>query len=178
MHPICQHRAAGGSKIEGGVPTKIDYRKKGTLLLTSLLEDLDRCPFSLSWLKLDGTGVDWFHSIYQGHLFLHEHDRVREWLMVVVSQLVAFSRHAGKTGDRVPICGNPFLQNYGQDWAWKSTLATPEPPSLRVAVQPKQRRNGRLTGSSPRRSASCAFGLAPHAPEREASRGRVSAGSA
>ena len=27
--------------LEEGSPTKIDYRKKGTLVLTSLLEDLD-----------------------------------------------------------------------------------------------------------------------------------------
>ena len=37
-------RQSGPSTVSflGGSPTKIDYRKKGTLILTSLLEDLDQ----------------------------------------------------------------------------------------------------------------------------------------
>ena len=32
----------------GGFPTEIDYRKKGTLILTSLLEDLEEKTFKLA----------------------------------------------------------------------------------------------------------------------------------
>ena len=41
-----------------GSPTKIDYRKKGTLILTSLLEDLD--PFTVLQMVSMWTRAFWF----------------------------------------------------------------------------------------------------------------------
>ena len=39
--------------LGGQAPTKINYRKKGTLILTSLLEDLGKGFAQLTTLKLD-----------------------------------------------------------------------------------------------------------------------------
>ena len=55
------------SVLGEGSPTKIDYRKKGTLILTSLLEDLVKNMFYFSLLLLKGVHHYWtyFYS-FQG----------------------------------------------------------------------------------------------------------------
>ena len=46
--------------LEEGSPTKIDYRKKGTLILTSLLEDLVGCEaFGKLAVSRMGTNGHW-----------------------------------------------------------------------------------------------------------------------
>ena len=48
-----------------GSPTKIDYRKKGTLILTSLLEDLGKFLFQEArpWLWTNGCGSKkWYRN--------------------------------------------------------------------------------------------------------------------